>query len=78
MDQVHRHVIRSSINDTVHILDSAPVKLDLVPQFTAFQMMNRAPIAHLSVERGLKSLIADSGGHTKDEHNFTPALPKVG
>ena len=77
MDQVHRHVIRSSINDTVHILDSAPVKLDLVPQFTAFQMMNRAPIAHLSVERGLKSLIADSGVHTKDEHNLLPLYRKL-
>lgn len=72
MDTIHKHTILSSIRDVVRILDSAPVKPDMVPQFTAFQVMNRAPIAHLSLERGLKLLIKEAGGETKGRHNLLP------
>ena len=78
MDKVHKHIIGSSIRDTVRILDSAPVKPDMIPEITAYQMMNRAPIAHLSIERGLKSLIIEFGGQHKDEHNLLPLYRKLG
>lgn len=77
MDKMHKRMILSSIRDVIHILDSAPIKPDLIPQITATQMMNRAPIAHLSIERGLKSLIIESGGQPREEHNLLPLLQKL-
>ncbi len=77
MGKVYKQIIRSSLMDTVRILDSAPVKPDMIPEFTAFQMMNRAPVAHLSIERGLKSLIIESGGNPKDEHNLLPLFREL-
>lgn len=77
MDKMHKRMILSSIRDVIHILDSAPIKPDLIPQITAIQMMNRAPVAHLSIERGLKSLIIESGGQPREEHNLLPLLQKL-
>ena len=52
--------IRESINDVIRILDSAEIRPDLSPDTVIVQLTNRAPIAHLAIERGLKALIAQS------------------
>ena len=73
MDQIEIYIIQESIKDVIAILDSAPMRLDLVPEANAVQLTNRAPIAHLAIERGLKALISEAGGtgdHTHGLHKL--------
>ena len=55
------YVIQFSMDDVIGILESAPVRPDLVSGITIAQIMNRAPMAHLSIERALKSLLLRNG-----------------
>ena len=59
MDRMERFKVEASIKDAIAILDSAPMRRDLVHDFNLVQLTNRAPIAHLATERGLKALIND-------------------
>lgn len=43
---------------------------DLVPEANMVQLTNRAPIAHLAIERGLKAIIGESGGNAKRKHDL--------
>lgn len=61
MDTMETYKIRVSIQDAIRILDSAPLHRDLVYERNAAQLTNRAPIAHLAIERGLKSLLYRAG-----------------
>ncbi len=54
--------------DVISILDSAPIRPDLVAETNLVQLTNRAPISHLAIERGLKALITDSGGTEEPVH----------
>ena len=49
--------IQESIRDVIRILDSAPLHRDLVYETNVVQLANRVPMAHLAIERGLKSLL---------------------
>ena len=62
MDIMEKYRIQESIKDAIVILDSAPMHRDLSPDTNAVRLTNRAPIAHLAIERGMKSLINESGG----------------
>ena len=70
MDIMDKYKIHESIRDVISILDSAPIKPDLVPETNLVQLTNRVPIAHLAIERGLKVLIARSGRSYKKEHSL--------
>ena len=60
MELMDKHKIQVSIDDVIGILDSAPIKLDLIEEINILQLANRIPIAHLAIERGLKALIKQS------------------
>ena len=54
--------------DVIGILDSAPIRPDLVEATNLVQLTNRVPISHLAIERGLKALISDAGGTEESIH----------
>ena len=70
MDIMDKYKIQESIKDVITILDSAPTHWDMVPETNAVQLTNRAPIAHLAIERGLKALIVKAGGTTGNIHGL--------
>ena len=70
MDTKERYKIRKSIEDVIGILDSAPIQPDLIPETNIVQLTNRVPIAHLAIERGLKTLITAAGGSEEKTHSL--------
>ena len=70
MTDIQRAIIRHSVEDVIRILENEPVKRDLIPEITAVQVMNRVSIAHLSIERALKFLIAEAGGSPAATHDL--------
>ena len=78
MNTVDRYKIQESIKDTIAILDSAPIRPDLVYETNAVQLTNRAPIAHLAIERGLKVLINEAGGTAEDIHSLNTLFRELG
>ncbi len=70
MDHMEKYKIQESIRDAIVILDSAPIQRDLVPERNIVQLTNRAPIAHLAIERGLKALINDASGCAEHTHGL--------
>ena len=70
MDPMEKYKIQESIRDAIVILDSAPIQRDLVPERNIVQLTNRAPIAHLAIERGIKALINDAGGDAEHTHGL--------
>lgn len=77
METMQRFTIRHSIEDVIDILGSTPVKPDLIPQINAVQIVNRAPIAHLAIERGIKALVKEAGGTYEKNHNLRPNFQKL-
>ena len=61
MEFMDKYKIQESIEDVIRILDAAPIKTDWVQVTNIVQLTNRVPIAHLAIERGLKSLIKKGG-----------------
>ena len=43
---------------------------DLVPETNIVKLTNRAPIAHLAIERGLQAIIKESGGCAEHTHGL--------
>ena len=68
MDTSERYRIQKSIEDAISILDSAPIQPDLIADTNIAQLTNRVPIAHLAIERGLKTLISVAGGTAGKTH----------
>ena len=75
MDPEEIYKVQYTIEDALKILDSAPVHRDLVPEINFVQLANRAPIAHINIEKGIKALIAKVGKQPKEEN--THALDKL-
>ncbi len=67
---MEKYRIQESIRDVINILDSAPIRWDLVSDTNIIQLTNRIPIAHLAIERGLKALITESGGELERTHSL--------
>ena len=78
MDTKDRYKIHKSIEDVIAILDSAPTHRDLAPEVNAVQLTNRAPIAHLAIERGLKALISDCGVTPDETHSLNKLFRELG
>ena len=70
MDPKEKYKIRESVRDAIRILDSAPIKPDLMSEAVIVQLTNRVPIAHLAIERALKALIFEGGGAKKRTHSL--------
>ncbi len=70
MDTMERYRIERSIEDVIAMLDSAPMHRDMLIEENIVQLTNRAPIAHLAIERGLKALITDTGATREDTHSL--------
>ena len=70
MADIHRHTIRHSVVDVIRILEEIPAKGAIVPQITVVELMNRASMAHLSIERALKYLITVAGGPLIRTHDL--------
>ncbi|MCY3801759.1 MAG: hypothetical protein OXG46_09280 [Chloroflexi bacterium] len=70
MDTMDRYKIHESIKDVISILDCSPIRPDLVAETIIVQLTNRAPIAHLAIERGIKVLINEAGGSAENEHGL--------
>ena len=70
MADMRRFTIRHSVVDVIRILENEPVMRDGMPELTIVELMNRASLAHLSIERALKFLITDAGGPLEPEHDL--------
>ncbi len=70
-------VIQVSVRDVIQILENEPVQPDLIGAITAAQIMNRAAIAHLSIERALKFLIKRAGGPLLERHDLDLQLRRL-
>ena len=67
---MQKHIVQFSLRDTIGMLDASPAKADLIPEVTVIQVMNRAPIAHLAIERTLKFLTKAAGGNFEETHTL--------
>ena len=70
MVTLDNYKIEESIRDVIRILDSAPIHIDMIQDTNLAQLTNRAPIAHLAIERGLKALISQADGSAKCTHSL--------
>ena len=70
MNSMDRYMVQESIKDVIVILDSAPIRRDLIPETNLVQLTNRLPIAHLAIEKGLKALIAKAGEPSARTHGL--------
>ena len=62
MEDRFDHLKYDSIRDVVSILDSALLKgNELIPEYRAMQIANRALIAHHAIENGLKARLSKAG-----------------
>ena len=67
MDSMEWHKFLFTIEDTLKILDSAPVQRDLIQDVNFIQLTNRAPIAHINIEKAMKVLIDKAGIDSKNK-----------
>lgn len=77
MDDEQKFIVSESIRDVIRMIDIASIKPDLHSGMMAVQIMNRAGIAHLSIERGIKSLIEDAGGAFDPHHKLNAHYSKL-
>ena len=78
MDTMERYKIQASIKDVIAILDSVPIRRDLIPEANVVQLTNRMADAHLAIERGLKALIKDIGGIPECTHALNKLYRDLG
>ena len=76
MEVMETYKIQESIRDVILILDSAPRHHDLVYETNAVYLTNRVPIAHLAIERGLKSLLYRAGNTPEQVRTLGHSLNK--
>ncbi len=69
-DRIAEYKTRYSMDDTLRLLDAVPLKPDLSRDHMLVGITNRAAIAHLAIERGLKHLVERAGGAFKHEHGL--------
>ncbi len=56
-DLLQRYAVQRFIQDSIAMIDALPLRHDLIPAADTVQVVIRAHIAHLTIERGLKALI---------------------
>lgn len=77
MDTGQRFSIWQAIGDAISILDTSPVAVGPIHQMPTYQITNRGPVAHQSMELGIKALVEDSGGTYNRNHNLWPNFQKL-
>ena len=70
-------VMQHSVEDTITVLENAPVRADMVIELTIAQIMNRVSIAHLSIERTMKFVITEAGGPLVKNHDLPSRLKEL-
>ena len=69
-DTMELYKIQYSIEDSIRIFDESPVKRNIVADVNKVQLGNRGSMAHLAIEKGLKSLISGYGGPLQNIHDL--------
>ena len=75
--KLNRIVMQHSVEDTITVLENAPVRPDMVIELTIAQIMNRVSIAHLSIERTMKFVITEAGGPLVKNHDLPSRLKEL-
>ncbi len=76
MDTMEKYKIQASIKEVIATLDPAPFRRDLIPDVV--QLTNRMADAHLSIEKGLKSLITEAGECPENIHSLNKLYRHLG
>lgn len=70
MADVKRHLIRHSVEDAIRILESVPVRGDMIVELPIIETINRVSLAHLHIERAMKFLISEAGQTYEENHHL--------
>ena len=73
-EKLRSNIARNSVWDVIRMIQSAPVRSDLVPDVVINQVLNRIPLAHLTIEKSLKYRIQHSGGKISKTHDLHEQL----
>lgn len=74
---LHSSTIRISIDDVIKMLDVPSSGRDLIQEINVAYLVNRAPIAHLSIERVMKFLIHSAGASFEKRHHLHTLLDSL-
>ena len=77
MIDIKRRLIRHSVEDVIRILETVPVRGDMVPELPIIESINRVSLAHLSIERAMKFLIVDAGRTYTESHHLPLHLKQL-
>ena len=76
-EKLRNNIAQRSVWDVISIIQSAPVVFDLVPDVVIYQVLNRIPLAHLTIEKSLKYRIQQSGGQIIKSHDLHKQLDRL-
>ena len=77
MADMKRRLIRHSVEDVIHTLESVPVSGDMIVEIPIIKTINRISLAHLSIERAMKFLIVEAGQTYTENHHLPLHLKKL-
>ena len=77
MGNFERAIIQVSVEDVIRILEDAPVRGHFIPYVTIAEVLNRAAIAHLSIEKAVKFLIREAKGDIAKDHHLGKRLREL-
>ena len=75
--RLNRSVIQHSVGDTIRLIENSPVRWDMRIELPIAEAMNRVSIAHLSIERAMKFVIAEAGGPVVKDHDLPSRLKEL-
>ena len=73
-EKLRRNIAQNSVWDVIRMIQSAPVRSDLVPDVVINQVLNRIPLAHLTIEKSLKYRIQQVSGKITPGHDLHKQL----
>ncbi len=76
-ERLQHRTAQHSVLDVIRMIESAPVIADLVPDVVDNQVLNRIPLAHITIEKSLKYRILQSGGKVEHIHDLHAQLDQL-
>ncbi len=73
-ERLRNSIAQNSVWDIIRMIQLAPVQSDLVPDVVINRVLNRIPLAHLTIEKSLKYRIQQSVGEYKYGHDLHKQL----
>ena len=73
-ERLRNSIAQDSVWDIIRMIQLAPVQSDLVPDVVINQVLNRIPLAHLTIEKSLKYRIQHAGGKIIRGHGLHTQL----